>query len=82
MALITFNWSRLTWPAVGITPSGAVVAEDIRDLQSRTRRAGAICDRLFDLRLRLPGSPMCTFGNDSASSGLSIAAIMPVATRV
>ena len=34
IADITFSWPRLTWPAIGRTPGGAVVAEDVRDLQS------------------------------------------------
>ena len=36
MALITFSWPRLTWPALASTPGGPVVAEDVRDLESRT----------------------------------------------
>ena len=36
--------------AVGITPSGAVVAEDIRDLQSRSGHRARLCARLV-LRL-------------------------------
>ena len=66
-------------PAVGLTPSRTVIAEDVRDLQSwsshgrrRYGAGGASVSRLARLRrgaLRL-------------SSGLSILEIIPVATRV
>src|SRR5262249_32784451 len=43
-------------PAVGLTPSGTVVAEDIRDLQSWAAHAGvALCGRLG---LRPPPRPL------------------------
>ena len=35
MADITFIWAKAHVAGVGLTPSGAVVAEDVRDLQSR-----------------------------------------------
>jgi hypothetical protein len=66
-------------PAVGLTPSRAVIAEDVRDLQSwsshRRRSYGA------------GGSSGCRLarlrrGVLRPSSGLSILAIIPVATRV
>ena len=48
IALITFNWAWLTWPRLASTPSGTVVAEDIRDLQSGTAHdcARGYCRRL------------------------------------
>ena len=65
--------------AVGLAPSGAVVAEDIRDLQSwsshsrrRYRAGGSSVLRLT----RLGGRAL------KRASGLSILAIIPVATRV
>jgi len=66
-------------PAVGLAPSGTVVAEDVRDLQSwsshNRRRYGA------------GGSSVSRFarlwrGALKRASGLSILAIIPVATRV
>jgi hypothetical protein len=65
--------------AVGLTPSGAVIAEDVRDLQSRSshgrRRYGAGGSSVSRLaRLRR--------GALRPSSGLSILAMIPVATRV
>ena len=65
-------------PAVGLAPSGTVVAEDVRDLQSwssHNRRRGA------------GGSSVSRFarlwrGALKRASGLSILAIIPVATRV
>ena len=66
-------------PAVGLTPSGAVIAEDVRDLQSwsshdrgRYGAGGSSVSRLTRLRR----------GALRPSSGLSILAIIPVATRV
>ena len=66
-------------PAVGLTPSGTVVAEDIRDLQSwsnhnrgRYRAGGCSVSRFARLRR----------GALRPSSGLSILAISAVATRV
>jgi hypothetical protein len=64
--------------AVGGTPGGPVVAEDVRDLQCRagqgaTRYTVASAFWLLLARLR---------GSDSRWSGLSIPAIMAVATRV
>ena len=45
IADIIFNWPRLTWP-VGVTPSRAMGAEDIRDLQDWTCHGnGALCGR-------------------------------------
>src|ERR1700746_1446410 len=66
-------------PAVGLTPSRTMIAENVRDLQSWSshgrRRYGA------------GGSAVARFarlrrGALRASSGLSILAIIPVATRV
>ena len=65
--------------AVGLTPSGTVVAEYVRDLQnwsSHSRR-----------RYRAGGSSVSRFaclwrGAFRRASGLSILAIIPVATRV
>ena len=58
---------------VGRAPSGAVVAEDIRDLQSWTGHDG----RLLLRRLVRPGR-----SGVSRSSGLITARIVLVATRV
>jgi hypothetical protein len=65
--------------AVGLTPSRAVIAEDVRDLQSWSSHSrpcyGTGCSSLSRLaRLRR--------GALRPSSGLSILAIIPVATRV
>ena len=65
-------------PGIGSAPRRPVVAEDIRDLQHWTgqgcgRYAGGWSFLLFLGFLR---------GSDSRSSGLSMPAIMPVATRV
>ena len=66
-------------PAVGLTPSRAVIAEDVRDLQSwsshgrrRYGAGGSSVSRLARLRR----------GALRPSSGLSILAIIPIATRV
>ena len=66
-------------PGVGLTPSRTVIAENVRDLQSWSshgrRRYGAGGTSLSRLvRLRR--------GALRPSSGLSILAIIPVATRV
>ncbi len=63
---------------IGLAPCRSMAAEDIRDLQRWTgqdvgRYAGGWSFRLFLGFLR---------GCDSRSSGLSMPAIMPVATRV
>src|SRR5271170_3722342 len=36
IADIAFNWPRLTWAGVGLTPSLAMAAEGTRDLQGET----------------------------------------------
>ena len=66
-------------PTVGLTPSRAVIAEDVRDLQSwsshgrrRYGAGGSSVSRLARLRR----------GALRPSSGLSILAIIPIATRV
>src|ERR1700746_1041394 len=66
-------------PAVGLTPSRTVIAENVRDLQSwsshgrrRSAVAGSSVSRLARLRR----------GALRPSSGLSILEIIPVATRV
>ena len=66
-------------PAVGLAPGGTVVAEDIRDLQSWSNHGrrcygagGSSVSRLGRLRR----------GVLRRASGLSILAIIPVATRV
>ena len=65
--------------AVGLTPGGTVIAEDVRDLQSwsnhdrRRYGAGGFSVSRF-ARLRR--------GAFRPSSGLSILAIIPIATRV
>ena len=38
IADMTFNWSRLTWPALAWRHAGPVGAEDIRDLERWTRQ--------------------------------------------
>src|SRR6516225_9311203 len=64
--------------AVGLTPSKAMVAEDVRDLQSWSNHsrqrygAGGFSSRFARLRR----------GALRPSSGLSILAISPIATRV
>ena len=65
--------------AIGLAPSGTVVAEDGRDLQSwsshepgRYSAVGSSAPRLGSLRR----------GELRRASGLSILAIIPVATRV
>ena len=65
--------------AVGLAPSGTVVAEDVRDLQSWSSH-----DRR---RYRAGGSSVCRLGGLRRgglrrASGLSILEISPVATRV
>ena len=50
IADITFNWSRLTWPALAERHAAPVVAEDIRDLQLRTGH----CRGRLRRRLHLP----------------------------
>ena len=77
MADITFIWLDTDVTDVGTPPRRSVVAEDIRDLQGWTGHgadyAGSWSFRFFLGFLR---------GRASRSSGLSIRAIMPVATRV
>src|SRR6476620_9346199 len=53
IALMTFNWPRLTWPALAPPPRCPVVAEDIRDLQRWTRHSSQPLRR----RLVLPALP-------------------------
>ncbi len=65
--------------AVGLAPSGTVLAEDVRDLQNgsnharRRYRAGGFSASRFACRWR---------GVLGRASGLSILAIIPVATRL
>ena len=65
--------------AVGLTPSGTLIAEDVRDLQNWSRhnrrryRAGGFSASRFTCLWR---------GALRRASGLSILAIIPVATRV
>jgi hypothetical protein len=70
-------------PAVGLTPSRSVVAEDVRHLQSWSshgwRRYGAGGSFGGSSRLRFGRRRRSAF---RPSSGLSILAIIPVATRV
>src|ERR1700730_17456454 len=76
-------------PAVGLAPSGTVVAEDVRDLQSwssHNRRrycaGGSSVSRFARLWRRAAGSARgrrCALGR---ASGLSILEIIPIATRV
>jgi len=63
-------------PAVGLTPAGTVIAEDIRDLEIWSSHGR----RLWRRRLLLvsPRRPAARFAQ--ASSGLSIPAIIPIAT--
>src|SRR5215467_3098038 len=65
--------------AVGLTPSGTVIAEDVRDLQNwsnhdRRRYGAGGCSASRFARLRR--------GAFRPASGLSILEIIPVATRV
>src|ERR1700746_4118496 len=64
--------------AVGFTPSGTVVAEDIRDLQSWAAHVGGA----YGARLGLCLFPGRCCVPPSCASGLSMAAIRAVATRV
>ncbi len=66
-------------PGVGSTPRRPVVAEDIRDLQRWTGHGRRRLRRRLASFLLLLGFLR---GCDSRSSGLSMPAIMPVATRV
>src|SRR5215475_3656162 len=77
--------------AVGLTPSGTVIAEDIRDLQSwsnhnrRRYDAGGFSVSGFARRLlrgAVSGFARLGRGALRRTSGLSIFAINPVATRV
>ena len=78
MADITFNWSRLTCPALARRHAApwpwkiSATSSAGRDTAA-SRYAGSWSFLLFLGYLR---------GCDSRSSGLSMAAIMPVATRV
>ena len=66
-------------PPIGVTPSRAVIAEDIRDLQRRSnhgrRRYGAGGSSLSRFARLRRGALM-------PSRGLSILAISPIATRL
>ncbi len=66
-------------PLIGVTPSRAVIAEDVRDLQSwpshGRRRYGAGGSSLPRFARRRRGALR-------PSSGLSILAISPIATRL
>ena len=68
--------------AVGLAPGGTVIAEDVRDLQSwsnhdrRRYRAGGLAVSRVSRFARLRR------GAFRPSSGLSILAIIPIATRV
>src|ERR1700741_2533284 len=68
IALITFNWSRLTCPRLASRQSGTVVAKDIRDLQSCPAHLGGAS---------AAGSGLCLFLGrwcvpPSCASGLSM----------
>ena len=63
---------------IGAPPRRPVVAEDIRDLQRWTRHGRGRYAGGWSFRLLLGLLRGC----DSRSSGLSMPAIMPVATRV
>ena len=78
IADITFNWSRLTWPALALRHAApqsrkiSATSSTGRDMAGG-RYAGGWSFLLFLGFLR---------GCDSRSSGLSMLAIKPVATRV
>ena len=82
IADITFKWSRLTWPALAlrhVAPWSRKISATSsigRDMAGG-RYAGGWSLRLFSLALL-----GFLRGCDSRSSGLSMPAIMPVATRV
>lgn len=63
---------------IGRTPCGAVVAEDVRNLQRWTSHGR---QPLFRLRLPAPCLGLSALPGQS-SIGLLTAAMMPVATRV
>ena len=67
--------------AVGLAPSGTVVAEDVRDLQSwSNHNRRRYCAGLAPLSVSLCGA--CGAARSGARAGFSILAIIPVATRV
>ena len=80
--------------AVGLTPSGTVIAEDVRDLQSWTNHnrrrygaggfsvSGSVSGFARLLRGAVSGFERFLRGALRRTSGLSILAINPVATRV
>ena len=76
IALITFSWREAHVTGIGLTPRGPMVAEDIRDLQSRTGHDR----RPLRRRLVFPALLGLLAGCDSRSSGLIDGRIMPVAT--
>jgi hypothetical protein len=78
IADITFNWSRLTWPAL---------ARRQTDPWSRKMSATSSTGRDMAAGRYADGGSFLLFlgflrGCDSRSSGLSMPAIVPVATRV
>ncbi len=81
IADITFNWSRLTWPALAARHAAAwprkisATSSFGRDTAAGAYACGCTCLQLFSAFLGL----LC-FGRASRSSGLSTAEIMPVAT--
>ena len=77
IALITFIWPRLTWPALARRQAGPLVAEDVRDLQNWTghdRRGYAGGSSL--------GSSFLDLNGARRSNGLMTARMVLVAMRV
>ena len=83
IALMTFNWPRLTWPALArrhAAPwSRKISATSSPGRDTTVGRYAGGWTVWFVVRLFLG---FFLRGCDSRSSGLSILAIMPVATRV
>ena len=82
IADITFSWPRLTWPALALRQAGpwsrkmSATSSAGRDMAASRYAGGWSFSPVSGF---LPGFLR---GCDSRSSGLSMLAIMPVATRV
>src|SRR5437763_4138905 len=81
MADITFNWSRLTWPALAerhAVPWSRKISAT--SSAGRDTVGGGYAGGCSSLLLSAGFLGFLRFGRDSRSSGLSTAAILPVAT--
>ena len=80
MALITFSWSRLTWPRLASRQAGPCARKmSATSSKGRDTDAGGYAG---GAPLRMDPLRREAFGRLSRSSGLSTLAIRPVATRV